>query len=70
MTNDTNNPASQDARNQAAAVARLVNENIADPHTALQHVEAEQAGRDLARRLNAQRGQIQQPQNAQEGKKS
>lgn len=57
MTDNTNNPASQDARNQTEAVRRLVVDGVAPIDVALDHVVNENAGRDLARRLNAQRGQ-------------
>jgi len=52
---DSNEQVSQEARNQADAVRRLVNEGVADNQTAFDHVEAESRGRDLARRLLNQR---------------
>lgn len=62
---------SNDAKQQAEAAARLVRDGVADSPTAVNHVLNENAGRDLARRLNAQRGTApQQPQKPQEGKKS
>ena len=53
------------AKELAEAAARLVREGVADNQTAFDHVVNESAGRDLARRLNAQRGTAPQPQKTQ-----
>ena len=59
------------AKELAEAAARLVRDQIADGPTAVNHVLNESAGRDLARRLNTQRGTApQQPKKPQEGMKS
>lgn len=51
----------------AEAAARLVRDGVADNQAAFDHVVNENAGRDLARRLNTQRGTApQQPQKPQE----
>jgi len=50
-----------DAKQQAEAVRRLVVDGVADAHTAIEHVQAEERGRQIAARVNAQRGQAPQP---------
>ena len=51
-----------DAKQQAEAVRRLVVDGVApDNQTALDHVMNEERGRQIAARVNAQRGQAPQP---------
>lgn len=45
------------AKNLAEAAARLVRDGVADNQAAFDHVTAEERGRQIAARVNAQRGQ-------------
>ena len=58
---DTNQQPGQQARNEAEAVRRLVTEGVCDVQAALEHVQNEQRGRDLARRANERQGYQKEP---------
>ncbi len=61
-------PEEQRAKALAAAAARLVQQGVADNQAAFDHVIAEERGRQIAARLNAQRiSPVPQPQPPKNG---